>query len=200
MEIADVFGNLPFLETERLVLRKVTLSDAEDLYEYASDPEVSRYLPWRPHQSIEDSRQFLTMIAGAYDRAELAPWGLQHKEDRKFIGTITFHDWSIPDARAEIGYALSRSYWGKGLMTEAGRAVVTFGFTVMELNRIQARCIVENVGSSRVMEKIGMSYEGTLREYTRHHGESFAGIAFYAILRREYEALYPPPPVPTSAG
>lgn len=117
METKDVFGNLPTLETGRLVLRKVTLGDGRDFFEYASDPEVARYTTWEPHQSIEDSLSFLRLVLERYDNQRVATWGVEHKRDQKFIGTCGFLYWAVPDARAEVAYALSRKYWGQGLMT-----------------------------------------------------------------------------------
>ena len=88
-------------------------------------------------------------------------------------------------ARAELGYVLSREHWGKGLMPEAVRAVMAFGFEKLSLNRIQARCIAENLASARVMEKAGMTFEGTLRESEFIKG-AYRDIKLYSILRREY--------------
>jgi ribosomal-protein-alanine N-acetyltransferase len=88
-------------------------------------------------------------------------------------------------ARAELGYVLSREHWGRGLMPEAVRAVIRFGFGRMGLNRVQARCIAENVASARVMEKAGMAYEGTLRESEFIKG-AYRDMKLYSILRREY--------------
>ena len=188
--IEDVFGDLPTLETERLVLRKMRLDDAADLFEYASDPEVSTYTTWGPHQSLDDSREFLTRILGLYENCELAEWGIVHKADAKFIGTCGFVDWSPYHSRAEIGYAMSRKYWGLGLMTEAARRVIAFGFENMQLNRVEARCMIENIGSARVMEKSDMSYEGILREHMYAKGQ-YDDLKIYSILRREWESPSP---------
>ena len=184
--IEDVFADLPTLETERLVLRRMRLEDASDLFEYASDPEVSLYTTWYPHQSIDDSREFLTRILSLYENTQLADWGIVHKADAKFIGTCGFADWSPYHSRAEIGYAMSRKYWGQGLMTEAARRVIDFGFENMQLNRVDARCMIENIGSARVMEKSGMTYEGILREHMYAKGR-YDDLKIYSILRREWE-------------
>ena len=186
LRIEDVFGDLPTLETERLVLRKMRLDDAADLFEYASDPEVSTYTTWGPHQSIQDSREFLMRILSLYESDQLADWGIEHKADAKFIGTCGFALWDPYHSRAEIGYAMSRKYWGKGLMTEAARELIDFGFHNMQLNRLQAMCMVDNIGSARVMEKSGMTYEGILRDYMYAKGR-YDDLKVYSILRREWE-------------
>ncbi len=180
------FANLPELETERLVLRKMRLDDAEAMFAYASDPEVTRYVLWDTHRSIEDSESFLRLVTEGYARGDFGGWGIVLREDGAFVGTCGLDAGYAPEhARAELGYVLSREYWGRGLMPEAARAVIRFGFVRMKLNRIEARCIAENAASARVMEKAGMTYEGTLREREFIKG-AYRDMKLYSILRREY--------------
>jgi [ribosomal protein S5]-alanine N-acetyltransferase len=186
IQVGDIFADLPTMETERLLLRKISMDDAEDMFEYARDAEVARYVLWHPHKTIEDSRQFISLVLDEYAKGGVAPWGIEYKADKRFVGTVGFLDWSIPNARIEIGYAISRAYWGQGIMTEAVRAVIDLGFRNMALNRIQAMCLPENVASARVMEKAGMRYEGTLRQYLLIKGE-FRDLKMYSILRDEWE-------------
>lgn len=188
MEIKDIFGNLPSLETERLSLRKLSLDDSQDLFEYASDVEVAKYTTWEAHKSIQDSLQFIRSVLEQYEKQQVAAWGIEYRRNGKFIGTCGFISWVPHHARAEVAYALSRKYWRQGLMTEAVRAVVAFGFRTMQLMRIQAVCEVENVASARVMEKVGMKFEGTLREYMFAKGHH-RNLKMYSILRRECEAM-----------
>jgi ribosomal-protein-alanine N-acetyltransferase len=180
-----LFEDLPELETERLLLRKMRLEDARAMFAYASDPEVTRYVLFDTHRSIEDSVAFLRFAVEGYERGDFGGWGVVLKDSGAFVGTCGVDYGYAPEhARAELGYVLSREHWGKGLMPEAVRAVIRFGFGRMELNRIQARCIAENTASARVMEKAGMTYEGTLREYELIKG-AYRDMKFYSILRRE---------------
>jgi ribosomal-protein-alanine N-acetyltransferase len=185
LRIEEVFADLPSLETERLLLRKMRMADAQDLFEYASDPDVARYTTWPLHSSLDDSKAYLRRVLDLYAAHEVAEWGLEHKAGGKFIGTCGYVDWSPYHARAEVGYAMSRNYWGQGLMTEAVRAVFRFGFQRMMLNRVEARCMIENVASARVMEKCGMRYEGILREHMYAKGR-YDDLKIYSILRREW--------------
>ncbi len=121
MKIRDIFSDLPTLETERLILRKFTLDDVENMFDYASKPEVSRFVPWEAHRSVEDSYNFINYILKQYEVGKLAPWAIALKENNKVIGTIDFVDWSPSHYRAEIGFILSKDYWGKGLIVEAGK-------------------------------------------------------------------------------
>ena len=165
----------------------MTLNDATDLFAYASDPEVTRHTSWQPHRTVDESREHLKRVVDRYQRGEVANWGVEHRVDRRFFGTAGYMRWDVDDRCAECGYAISRDYWGRGLMTEALRAIVAFGFEAMNLNRIEARCAAENIGSYRVMEKVGMTYEGTLRE--RYLVDSiFIDIRLYSILRREFKS------------
>jgi ribosomal-protein-alanine N-acetyltransferase len=184
-----VFSNLPELETERLLLRKMRLDDAEAMFAYASDPEVTRYVPWDTHRSMEDSESFLGFATEGYERGDFGGWGVVLKDDGVFIGTCGIDVGYAPEhARAELGYVLSREHWGKGLMPEAVRAVIRFSFGRMGLNRVEARCIAENTASARVMEKAGMTYEGTLREREFIKG-AYRDMKLYSILRREYRRV-----------
>lgn len=185
-EQRGVFSNLPELETERLLLRKMRLDDAQAMFAYASDPGVTRYVLWDTHTSVKDSESFLSFATEGYERGDFGGWGIVLKDDGSFVGTCGMDAGYSPEhARAELGYVLSREHWGKGLMPEAVRAVIRFGFERMELNRIEARCIAENTASARVMEKAGMTCEGTLREREFIKG-AYRDMKLYSILRREY--------------
>ncbi|HEX2729562.1 MAG TPA: GNAT family N-acetyltransferase, partial [Rubrobacteraceae bacterium] len=144
MRNAGLVRDLPRLETDRLVLRKMRHEDAEAMFAYASDPEVTRYVVWDTHRTIEDSRAFLELTISSYASGEGLDWGIVYKGDEKFIGTCGFVNRSPEHARAEIGYVISRRYWGRGLTAEAVRAIIQFGFEGIGFNRIEARCIAGN--------------------------------------------------------
>jgi [ribosomal protein S5]-alanine N-acetyltransferase len=183
-----VFADLPELETQRLLLRRMRLDDAEAMFAYASDPEVTRYVLFETHRSVEDSESFLRLATEGYERGDFGGWGVVLKDSGAFVGTCGMDVGYAPEhARAELGYVLSREHWGRGLMPEAVRAVIRFGFRRVGLNRIQARCIAENAASARVMEKAGMTYEGTLRESEFIKG-AYRDMKLYSILRREFIA------------
>ncbi|MDQ3841069.1 MAG: GNAT family N-acetyltransferase [Actinomycetota bacterium] len=181
----DVLKNLPTLETDRLILRQMILGDAEAVFAYASDPEVTRYVLWDTHHTIEDSETFLRSVAERYENAEAADWGIVYKGNGRFIGGCSIVGWDLENARAEMGYVLSRQYWGQGLMPEAVRAMIAFGFEKMGLNRLEVRCITENTASVRVMEKAGMLYEGTLRQREFIKG-AYRDTKIYSILKSEF--------------
>ncbi len=185
MHIDNIIGDLPRLETRRLILRKLTADDADDIFVYASDPEVTRYLVWEPHRTISDSRDFVRAALARYEAGIVAPWGIELKGARRLVGTCDYISLSVDHARAEIGYAISRTYWGRGLMTEAVRKIIAYGFDIKKFNRIQAVCEVPNVASARVLEKAGMTFEGVLRQYLIQRS-SPRDVKMYAILRNDW--------------
>jgi [ribosomal protein S5]-alanine N-acetyltransferase len=190
MDIKEIYGNLHTLETKRLILRKITSEDVEDMYSYASNEEVSKYVTWETHKTLSDTKEFVEFVLAQYENKKVAPWGIEYKENGKFIGTIDFVSWSLKHHLAEIGYVLSQDYWGKGIVTEAANEVIKFGFTNMDLVRIQARCFVENIGSARVMEKIGMSFEGISRKGWKLESGKHQDIKMYSILKEEFSSLH----------
>jgi ribosomal-protein-alanine N-acetyltransferase len=184
-EVREVLKDLPTLETERLILRKMVLNDAEAVFAYASNSEVSRYTLWETHRSIEDSRAFLEFATQKYENGGEPDWGIVYRGNGCLVGACGLVNWEAEHARAEVGFVLSRDYWGRGLMSEAVRAILRFGFERMNLNRIEARCIAENAASARVMEKAGMVYEGTLRQREYIKG-TYRDIKLYAILKKGF--------------
>ena len=182
MEIAEIYRDLPILETERLILRKVTQGDLGDMNEYGMDPEVAKSVMWNQHGSLADTQDFMDFVLKRYADHDVAPWGIEYKENGKMIGTIDFVWWKPSHRTAEIGYTLNRAYWGKGLMTEASRQLISFGFEKMKLVRIQAVCFSDNIGSARVMEKSGLTYEGTLRK-SMFIKDEHRDLKIYSIIR-----------------
>lgn len=169
------------LQTPRLILRKLLITDAEAIFAYASDPQISNYVLWETHTSLQDSYDYINNVAFALDRSgQGINWGIVEKESNQLIGTCTLH--STPaHRRASLGYAIARDYWGQGIMTEAAKAAIAFGFHVMHLQRIQGYCAVENVGSARVLEKAGMEFEGILRNYVFTKERAW-DVKMYAII------------------
>lgn len=185
MQAEHVLENHPILETDRLLLRKLKSSDVEAIYAYGSDPTVSEFVTWPTHQSIEDTQQFLDIILSLYESNQAVFWGIELKEEKRLIGTINYVSWQQNHHVGEIGYVLAQPHWHKGYMTEAAEQVIQFGFEQMELERIQAKCDVENSGSERVMQKAGMSFEGTLRKLLYIKGKQ-RDVKMYAITKSDF--------------
>ena len=176
--------NNPVIETERIKLRRVNQNDLQDIYNYCFDEEIARFTTWYSHTTVEETQAFVNHIISLYEEEKLAPWGIEDKESQRIIGTVGFVYWNSKQSRGELAYALSRAYWNKGIMSEVVRRVIQYGFEVMKLVRIEARCHILNTGSSRVMEKCGMEFEGILRKQMFIKG-MFEDLKLYSIIHEE---------------
>jgi RimJ/RimL family protein N-acetyltransferase len=174
------------LETKRLILRRFTPNDAEDMYRnWASDPEVTRFLTWPCHSSPEATRVLLEDWAAKYADGGYFNWGIELKEIHQLIGSIAVGNLNEDIGSVEIGYCLSQKYWGQGLMPEALKEVIRFLFADAGVNRISAYHDVNNPKSGRVMEKSGMKYEGTLRQAGKNN-QGICDLVVRAALRSEW--------------
>ncbi|MCC6146264.1 MAG: GNAT family N-acetyltransferase [Anaerolineaceae bacterium] len=185
MDHQKAFSRLPHLGTERLILRPVQLNDAPAVFKYSQDPQMTRYTRWMPHCRLEDSIFFIEQILAQYAAGKPAPWAVVLKEGKQMIGTTGFVHWSPIHARGEIGYAIGRQWWGNGYALEAARAALAFGFKTLRCNRIEAMCDVANLSSARVMEKLGMRFEGVLRQYL-YMQDSHRDVRIYSLLFSEW--------------
>ena len=182
----EFFASLPVLETPRLTLRKIRMSDAADVYLYAKDPEVARHVLWEPHRSILDSRGFIRFLMYQYRNGMPGSWGIELKETGRIIGTIGYMSYNADNATVEVGYSIAREHWGKGLMTEALAAVIDESFRTLELHRIEALHFTDNPASGRVMEKCGMQHEGHMRQRINCKGV-FRDVEMWGILRSDWK-------------
>lgn len=175
------------IETDRLILRPFVMADATAMYEnWASDPEVTKYVTWPPHSSIEITRMVVRDWVDGYERADRYNWIIILKGEDKPIGNISVvHLYEHVEA-CEIGYCMGKPWWGCGIMTEALKAVVDYLFEHVGFNRISARHDPQNIGSGRVMQKAGMTYEGTLRQIDRNN-TGICDASYYSILRSEWK-------------
>ncbi len=183
--IYRLFSRIPTLETDRLTLRGMRVSDAEDMFAYASRPSVTTYLTWDPHGSIGETREYLTYVGQRYRTGDFYDWAVICKDDGHMVGTCGFTSFNCPSDSAEIGYVLNPTYQGQGFATEAVRRVLAFGFEELNLHRIEAHFIEGNTASRRLMERVGMTLEGYARESMRIKGR-YCTIGTCAILRHEY--------------
>lgn len=183
--LLHIFSRMPELETPRLRLRPMRVCDTEDMYEYAKNPEVTRYLLWRPHPNPQYTKSYLEYLAGRYRIGAHYEWALISKETGHMIGTCGFAHIDCPNNRGELGYVLNPAYRGQGLVVEAAQRVMRFGFSVLGLHRIEARYMMENNASRRVMDKLGMRFEGIQRSGMLVRG-LYRDIGVCAILANEF--------------
>ena len=174
------------ITTERLTLRPFKLSDAEDMYNnWANDPEVARFLTWPAHEHVGITKEILSIWCGQYEYDNIYNWAIELNAEKQAIGGISVVAKSEDDLSCEIGYCISKTLWGKGIVTEAFKAVIDYLFLEVEMNRIVARHDTNNPASGRVMKKSGLNFEGVSCELKRR-GSDFYDLANYAITKRQY--------------
>ncbi|ARU60711.1 hypothetical protein CBW65_06135 [Tumebacillus avium] len=176
----------PRLETERLVLRQVVPSDAEDLFVYLSDFEVMKYYGTEPFENIERVDQAIEKYDTMFREQRGLRLGIEWKESGKLIGNCGFYNWMPDQFNAEMVVVLRKEYWQQGIMTEALHRMISYGFEEMGLHRIQGMVEPGNIASRRLFEKVGFTQEGVLRDYTFVFGE-FRDLMVYGMLKYEYE-------------
>ena len=174
------------LVTERLRLRRPTLADAEAAFEaYASESIITRYLAWSPHTAPSQTREHFQQVIDAWDlRMGHRAWLIERTDDGAVMGTIGCTVWFH---RVEVGFALGSRFWAQGYMPEALAAVCKASFADPRIYRVQALCDEENSRSARVMEKVGMRYEGLLRSYGFHPNRSTVprDCLMYSLVRSD---------------
>lgn len=182
MNVEKLFTESPEFETDRLVLRRLTLNDIDDYFMFASDPKVSQQSLWNCHETLDDSVQYIQRVLDNYEKKTVYIWAFILKETGKLIGRGGIFHLNESMQSAELGYAIASSCWGKGLAAEAMQPIVEFCFQELDCNRLEGKCNAGNIGSARVMEKLGMSYEGLLRKQLKIKG-MFTDQKLYSRIR-----------------
>lgn len=174
------------IETDRLVLREFSLDDAEAMYRnWASDPEVVKYLTWPVHADVDVSREVLKDWVSSYIQKDYYQWAIVLKENGNDpIGSISAVKVNDDIDMVHIGYCMGREWWHQGIMSEALQAVMDFFFDKVGANRIESRHDPRNPHSGMVMKKCGMKYEGTMRSSDRNN-QGICDASWYALLRSE---------------
>ncbi len=181
--IKSIFRDPPILYTNRLTLRKLAKTDYNDMFEYSSNSDLTKYLTWDPHPDKNYTHKYLSYIQSKYRSCEFFDWAIIY--NGKMIGTCGFTTLNDQDLCGEIGYVVSPNYHNMGIATEAVERVLEFGFDVMGLHRIEARYMLDNLPSRKVMEKVGMTFEGVLRE-SMYIKNRYVSVGICSILRSEY--------------
>lgn len=176
------------LETKRLILRAFVPEDKSAMYRnWASDPEVTKYLTWPTHESEEVTGQVVASWVERNAVPDNYHWAIVWKETMEAIGSISVVAMQEAARKAAIGYCIGKNWWHQGVMTEAFSEVIRFLFEEVGVNRIEAEHDVNNPHSGMVMKKCGLTCEGTLRQFGRNN-QGICDICIYGILKSDYEA------------
>ena len=187
VEMVRLFEPFPVLETPRFVLRKFQEADIEAVFRIKGDPAVMRYSGQPPMQTREEAAERVHGILNDLQTEAGIRWAITRRDDGEFLGSGGFWRLIKRHFRAEIGYELAPEVWGQGIMAEALRPIISFGFTHMGLHTIEANIDPDNHGSRRVLEKLGFAQEGYFTEsYYIPHEERFSDTAVFSLLKTQW--------------
>lgn len=175
------------IETKRLLLRKFEIEDAPNMYKnWANDKEVTKFLTWLPHDSVEVSKEVIELWQKEGMSDNSYQWCIEFKEIKEPIGSIgVVHRMNEMEA-VEIGYCIGKKYWNKGLVSEAFDAIITFFFNEVGANRIESRHDTNNPASGKVMQKCGLKLEGIKRQADRNNS-GICDMEIYGILKEDWK-------------
>jgi len=174
----------PDITTDRLQIRRLELTDTRAIYDIFSDKEVTRFWSSEVFTELEQAREFIRQTHEGFEDLRLLEWGIELKEGGKLIGTCAYSSWHRKHRRAEIGAAIHRDYWNKGIMTELMPPFLEYGFNNLNLHRIEADVDPENKPAIHLLEKFGFQREGRLRERFLFDGK-YQDSVIYSLLEDE---------------
>lgn len=177
---------LSTIQTDRLILRKITMNDAHQMfYNWANDPKVTKYLRWQPHQDIEETRNIISIWINKQSQPFFYNWVIVCKENNEAIGTIDLFNVNLIEKSCELGYCLSKKYWNQGIMSEACSAVLDFAFHKVNCTTVLACHHIDNIASGKVMEKNKMKYYKTTSEFDKLRNTNIL-LKYYKINKEEF--------------
>ena len=186
MNLVKVLQEIPTIESETVILRKMRSEDATELYQYYNNKSVYQYLDWNGPSSALHAGEVIQRWNKGFEDGWIIRFAIAEKKTDKIIGTIFLNNFE--EKRAEIGYELSEAYWKKGIMTEVMRLVLGLGFHKLGFVRIQACVCEENIASKQLLKKLGFKEEGYLRQFECHNvtGEC-KDMYIYSLLKNEFD-------------
>jgi len=179
------FHPFPNLETERLILRQYTAADAEAVLSFRSNPDAMRFVPRPLQRTTDDALEMITKINDMIEANDGINWGVELKSNGKIIGSVSFHRIEKEHSRGEIGYMIHPDYWGQGIVTEAAKVIVNYGFMQLKFHSIEAIIDPENTASENVLRKLEFVKEAHFKENFFHNGQ-FTDTVIYSKLRSDY--------------
>jgi ribosomal-protein-alanine N-acetyltransferase len=175
----------PRLETERLILRELTLDDAEDAFQNFSDEEVTKYL-MEPYTSLEQAEKIIKAFLAEYEEGTGATWAIDLRKSGEYLGTCSLE--LKPGFRGEFGFDLARAHWGQGYMAEALEAIIQFAFGELNLSKVEAHTLLLNSRAIHLLKGLNFRVDGIRRESTLC-GKELEDEVFFSLQRREWARL-----------
>lgn len=184
-DLDTLFDEFPVLTTGRLALRQVRPSDAPALFAIFSNPAVTRYYDQPTFTELAQAEALAARMQQRFAEKRTIRWAISRPNDDRLLGTCGFAEWKRHFHCAAVGYELAQAEWGQGIMTEVLTAVLTYGFTHMQLNRVEAYVMTGNTASMRLLQKLGFQEEGLLRQYG-YWQNAYHDLHLFALLKREF--------------
>lgn len=180
--------SIPSIHARRITLRALTDRDVEAVYRIYSDEEVMRYWGGEAFQQLSDAEDFLAEVRNDLRQRRCLQWAIVESANDELIGTFAFFHWDRVAEKCEIGFALKPAYWGNGYMSEAVQAAIAFAFDHLNIRRVEADVDPRNLACAKLLEKLGFTKEGFLRERWLVKTETQDSL-FYGLLKKEWDSL-----------
>jgi [ribosomal protein S5]-alanine N-acetyltransferase len=181
------YSGTPKIETDRLILRKLEMTDAQSVFDHwLSDERVTDNRINPAHKSVSETVERVQKIISQYGSEDFCYWAIELKDTGELIGEIDLYDFDNATENCEVSYSLGFKWWNQGYGTEALRAVVEFGFRTMNIHKISAAHNTDNPASGRIMIKVGMKLEGIIRHMIRNSKNQYKDCAVYGLLQEDY--------------
>ncbi|ATP40953.1 GNAT family N-acetyltransferase [Solibacillus sp. R5-41] len=172
------------LNTQRLHLRRMEVSDSYSLFKIWSDPDVTKFMNISSFTHEAQAKEIIELFDDLAQANEAIRFSMIERNSNELIGTCGFNSIDFENAKTEIGYDLAKAYWGMGYAPEGISALLNYAFETLKLNRIEAKVEPANVNSIKVLEKLNFTFEGTLRQYEKSKG-NFIDIKMYSLLKTD---------------
>lgn len=181
----EVQHSLPVLETKRLLLRAMRHTDAEDMFEYVSDKETTKYMSFETYTDIKAVHEFITYVTEKIRAGKCKDFVFELKESGKVIGAGGVFDFCNIHC-VNVGYIINKKYWGRGLAAEAVSGIIKYLFGELDVHRVEAYHFAANTNSGRVMQKLGMACEGIFKDKVFVRGKYFDAV-YYALINPKHK-------------
>ena len=178
------FNPFPTLETERLILREVSFDDAKDFFVHRSDKETMKYIGKPLHKTVSETEVIINKMIDGIKANETIAWAITLKGNPKFLGTIGYHRISREHHRGEIGYMIGKEHWNKGIVSEAAKKIIDYGFTKMKFHSIEGVIDPNNIASKKLLTKSGFVKEAYFKENYLFDGK-FVDTEIYSLLKKD---------------
>lgn len=180
-----MLDKFPELKTGRLDLIEIRQSHLGDYFKLFKDERVAKYYNITPFKEEKEAQLYLDLFESRFKRKLGIRWGIALNGKENIIGTIGFNNFQ-KNHRANLGYDLQFEYWNKGIITEALKEIIKFGFQELEINRMEAEVQLGNIGSEKVLEKLGFRKEGVLRDWMYWNGNHY-DMTMFSLLVKEFK-------------